>query len=202
MNDLAIAYLLQGDPDRARALFEAVTRIDPKYADGFVNVARACIEKADWPAAHAALDEAFRLKPGFPKAHFFRGLVLRNLAQYPEAEAQLRAVLVTFPRDREAHRRLADVLYQLDRYDDCLQVVDSMLKIDPSDQEIWYWAMRCYQAKGDKVREAAAQAAHDKFRPDEDAQDRRGPDTISDPNLHRLAQRVHVHEQPAPTPPR
>ncbi len=202
VNDLAIAYLVQGDPDRSRALFETVTRIDPKYADGFVNVARASIEKADWSAAHAALDEAFRLKPGFPKAHFFRGLVLRNLAQFPEAEAQLRAVLVAFPRDRESLRRLADVLYQQDKHDECLKVVDVMTAIDAADQEIWYWAMRAYQAKGDTVREAAAQAAHDKFRPDEDAQVRRGPDTIADPNLHRLAQRVHVHEQPGLSAPR
>jgi tetratricopeptide (TPR) repeat protein len=198
VNDLAIAYLLQGDPDRARDLFETVTRIDPSYADGFVNVARAAIERQQWDDANAALDRALALKPGLPKARFFRGMVLRNSpgGDFAGAEAEFRAVLEAFPRDRESHRRLADVLFQQDEYEECLAVVDSMLKIDPEDQETWYWAMRCWQAKGDKVREAAAQAAHDKFRPDEDAQNRRGADLLDDPNLHNLAQRIHVHEQP------
>ena len=104
-------------------------------------------------------------------------------------------MLKDFPRDREAHRRLADVQYQQNRIQECLATVDSMLKIDPEDWETWYWAMRCYQDLGDEPRRKAAQAAHDRFRNDDDNLARSAPTTLSDPSLHNLVQKIHVHEE-------
>ena len=80
INDLGIAHLLQGEPFAAAEYFEAVTRIDPKYPDGFVNVGRAAVAKNDWTSARAAFDRAFALKPGYPKTHYFLGLTLLNEA--------------------------------------------------------------------------------------------------------------------------
>ncbi|MCC7139242.1 MAG: tetratricopeptide repeat protein [Planctomycetes bacterium] len=203
VNDLAIAHLIQGDPDRARELFRLVTRIDPKYADGFVNVARAAFAKQDFDDATVAVGEALRLRPGFPKALFFRGMVRRNSpgGDFAGAEADFRAVLATWPREREAHRRLADVLFQQDRFADALEVLGRYKAIDPEDWEAWYWEMRCHEALGDVERAAAAKTAFDKYRPDDDMLHRRGPYLLDDPNLHRLAQPIHVHEQPGLAPP-
>ncbi|MFO0931335.1 MAG: multiheme c-type cytochrome [Planctomycetota bacterium] len=203
INDLAIAHLIQGDPDRARELFRLVTRIDPKYADGYVNVARAAMAKQDAEDATAAIGQAFdvyaaRGVPPHAKAYFFRAIARRNSpgGDFAGAEADLRTVLKTFPRDRETHRRLADVLFQQDKFREALDVCDAFMKIDAQDWEIWYWAMRAYQALGDEPRAAAAKAAHDKYRPDDDFTNRRGPTLLEDPDIHRLAQPIHVHVQP------
>lgn len=202
INDLAIAHLLQGDPDRARELFRLVTRIDPKYADGFVNVARAAMDKQDAEDAAAAVEQALALRPGFPKAHFFRAIARRNSpgGDFAGAEADLREVLKTFPRDRETHRRLAEVLYQQDKLAEVLEVCDAYMKIDPEDWQIWFWAMRAFQGLGDQDAAEAARAAHDKYRPDDDVTHRRGPTLIADHDIHRLAQPIHVHVQPGLEP--
>jgi hypothetical protein len=70
------------------------------------------------------------------------------------------------------------------------------MRIEPEDWEAWYWAMRCWEDLGEPEKAAQARAAHDKYRPDDDRTNRAGPYLLSDPNLHRLAQPIHVHEQP------
>ena len=197
INDLGIAHLLQGDPVRAREIFSLVTRLDPAYADGWVNVGRAAVALQEWDAASAALAEAERRKPGWAKAAFFRGMVLRNGpgGDFAGAEAEFRHVLTQFPRDRETHRRLADVLYQEGKLAECLAVIDRYMKIEPEDWEAWYWAMRCYEDLGETEKAEQARVAHDKYRPDDDRTNRAGPYVLDDPNLHRLAQPIHVHEQ-------
>lgn len=197
LNDLGIAYLLQGDPDRALEVFETVTRVDPKYADGFVNVARALVERLRFDDALVPIGKALALKPGLPKALFFEAEVWRRTARdYPRAEALYRRVIEAFPRDRESWRRLAEVQWQQDRYEDALATLDRFMKIEPEDFDAWFWVMRCYEALGDRERAEAARIAHDRFRRDDEVTARSGETLISDPNLHRLAQPIHTHVQP------
>ena len=205
VNDLAIGMLLQRDFTPARDVFEAVTRIDPKYPDGYVNVARAAIDLEDPDTAVEMCRKAIEVSKANPKvvffpakAYFFEAQARRITRDWAGAEALYRMTLKDFPRDREAHRRLADVLYQQGKIDESLAVCDAMLKIDPEDWEAWYWAMRCYEDKGDEPRRLSAKAAHDRFRLDDDALARSAPLTIEDENLHNLAQKVHVHEAKRP----
>jgi len=200
INDLGIANLVQGEPDPASEYFEAVTRIDPGYPDGWVNVGRAAVDKNDWPRARAAFDKAFELRKDYPKTLYFLGLTRMSESggDFAAAEALFRRVLESFPRDRESLKRLMRVLYEQGKLRECLEIVDRYnTKIDSEDWEAWYWAMRAYQDLGDEPRRLAAQAAHDKYRPDDDMTNRRGPFLLADPNLHRLAQPVHVHEAAA-----
>ena len=88
-------------------------------------------------------------------------------------------------------------LYEQGKLAECLEVVERFnTTIDAQDWEAWYWAMRAHQDLGDEPRRLAAQIAHDKYRPDDDMTSRRGPYLLADPNLHNLAQPVHVHEAP------
>ena len=50
-NDYGIGLLLQGDLKAAEAAFLNVTKIDPGYADGYVNVARARLQEGDLDGA-------------------------------------------------------------------------------------------------------------------------------------------------------
>ena len=67
VNDLAIGYLLQGSPAAALPLFQEVTKIDPAYADGWVNVGRAHEALSQFTEARRAMRTADRLKPGWAK---------------------------------------------------------------------------------------------------------------------------------------
>jgi tetratricopeptide (TPR) repeat protein len=197
LNDLAIAYLIQGDPDQAIDAFQTITRVDPKYADGWVNVARALIARLHLDEALVPLREAQRLKPGYPKALFFEAEVWRLTARdFPRAEALYKKVLEAFPRDRESWKRLGQVQWDQDRFADGLATLEKYMKIEPEDSDAWYWVMRCYEGLGDAERAAQARTAHDKFRRDDEVTSRQGETLITDPNLHRLAQPIHVHVQP------
>ncbi len=204
VNDLGIALLLQGDPVGAKEMFEAVTRMAPKYADGWVNVGRAKIELQDEEGAWTALDEALKRAPdGLPKAHYFKAEVFRRKTRYADAEANYKEVLTKFPRDRASLLGLAEVQYEQQKHEESLATIDRYLKIEPEDWKAWFWAMQNHLDLGDEERAAAAKAAHDRYRPDDDITQRRGAVLLADPNLHRLAQPIHVHEQTVvPEPPR
>jgi tetratricopeptide (TPR) repeat protein len=233
VNDLAIALLLQEDPQGAEALFSAVTRIDPAYPDGWVNVGRARIAGGDFEGAMEPLEKALAIKPGFPKALFFQAEIHRRRAEdagqseaerFGEAQRLYEKVLEAFPRDRESFVQLGTVLYEQKKYEEALAVFDRYHAIDAEDWRSWFVILQCHHELADRadveaaaakdeaaaaalrarseahLRAAeAAHAAHDRFRPDPDITNRRGPYLLADPNLHRLAQPVHVHEQPGLT---
>jgi cytochrome c-type biogenesis protein CcmH/NrfG len=205
VNDLAIALLLQGDPEGAETLFESVARIDPRWPDAFVNVARARIQRGDFEGATEPLEKALALRPGYPKALFFQAEIHRRRAlepggvegrRYAAAARLYRQVLEAFPRDRESLVRLGEVEYQQGDFEGALETFARYHEVEPEDWNSWFFAKEAYHGLGMEEEAAAAQAAHDRYRPDPDVTNRRGATLLADPNLHRLAQPIHVHEQP------
>ncbi len=59
-NDYGIGLLLQGDLKGAEAAFLKVTEMEPGYADGWVNVARAMIQEGNMAAAEEVLKKGSR----------------------------------------------------------------------------------------------------------------------------------------------
>ena len=90
-NDYGIGLLLQGDLRGAEAAFRTVMEIDPEYADGPVNVARARLQEGDVETAIPLLEQALELSPGLARAHYFLGTALRALGRYDEALAEFEA---------------------------------------------------------------------------------------------------------------
>jgi Tfp pilus assembly protein PilF len=79
-NDYGIGLLLQGDLKAAEAAFLHVTEMDPGYADGPVNVARAQIQEGNVAAAEPMLQKALAIDPKLAKAHYFLGTCTRPRA--------------------------------------------------------------------------------------------------------------------------
>ena len=84
-NDYGIGLLLQGDLKAAEAAFLKVTEMEPGYADGWVNVARARIQEGNMTGAEEMLRRALTIDPGLAKTHFFLGTALKSLGRYDEA---------------------------------------------------------------------------------------------------------------------
>jgi tetratricopeptide (TPR) repeat protein len=195
LNDLGIAYLLQDDPAEAALVFEEVTRLDPAYADGWVNLGRALVGTAEFDRALRELNAALNLKPGFPKARFFQGEVYRRRTEFALAEQAYEDVLKGFPLDRLSLLRLGEMLYEQGRYSEALARLLRLLEIDPENVQAWFWAQQCYKDLGDAERAAAADAAYDKYRPDDDEPVRAGEIHLAHPHLLRMSQPIHVHMQ-------
>jgi tetratricopeptide (TPR) repeat protein len=138
--------------DIAVSEFRQVTEMEPKFADGFLRLGLACIEKQDYGAAVAPLKQAVHLDPESIPAHRFLGYALlaqgyaleaiphfekahevaalgiaqTQAGKLPEAVANLSAALSQSPGD-------PDLLYYLGRAAGLLskQSVDTLLTLAP-----------------------------------------------------------------------
>jgi tetratricopeptide (TPR) repeat protein len=196
LNDLAIGYLLQGEPDRAIFLFDQVTRIEPDYADGWVNVARARIARRDDQGALEALAKAKEVLPGFPKARHFEATIYGRRRRFEAAEAAYRDALAAFPLDRASLMGLAKAEWEQERPADALRSLERMLAIDPEDWRAWLLAIAVHKALDNVEAADEATRAYRRFKPDDDEPIRAEAARNDDKNLERMWEPIHVHTQP------
>ncbi|MFZ0318932.1 MAG: tetratricopeptide repeat protein [Candidatus Sulfotelmatobacter sp.] len=138
--------------DVAIAEYKKATELDPAFADGFVSLGQAYMERGDYASAIAPLKHALELKKDLVPAHQLLGYALLaegyaseaiphlqlspdktalgiaqiQTGQLPEAVANLQASLAAHPND-------PDILYYLGRASGLLakQSVDTLLAAYP-----------------------------------------------------------------------
>jgi tetratricopeptide (TPR) repeat protein len=197
-NDYGIGLLLQGDLRGAEAAFRQVMAIDPSYADGPVNVARARLQEGDVDAAIPLLEQALELEPGLARAHFFLGTARRSLGEYDQAMSHLEAAREEYPRDRVVLGQIGRLHFLQRRFDDAIETFKEVLRIDPEDLLAHYNLMLSYQGAGDPERAAAERVLYERFKADEAAQAITGPYRLASPEDNNERQSVHEHgPQPA-----
>jgi tetratricopeptide (TPR) repeat protein len=192
-NDYGIGLLLQGDLKGAQAAFRNVTAMDPGYADGPVNVARAQLQEGDVDGAVAMLEQALKRSPSLAKAHFFLGVVLKTLGRYGESLDHLRVAAEQYPRDRVVLNQIGRVHFLERRFDDAIASFTRALQVDPEDLEAHYNLMLCYQGKGDATLAARERALYTRFKADEAAQAITGPYRLKSPHDNNERQSIHEH---------
>jgi tetratricopeptide (TPR) repeat protein len=192
-NDYGIGLLLQGDLQGAAAAFEKVTQIDPAYADGWVNVARARIQEGDVNAAEPLLRKALAVDGALAKTHFFLGLVLKNLGRYDEALEHLRAAAAQYPRDRVVRNQIGRVLFLKREFDAAIAEFRRVLSIDPEDLTAHYNLMLCYRGTGNANAAAREQSLYARFKADESAEFITGPFRLRSPHDNNERQAIHEH---------
>jgi len=192
-NDYGIGLLLQGDLKGAQAAFRNVTAMDPGYADGPVNVARAQLQEGDVDGAVAMLEQALKVSPRLAKAHYFLGVALKTLGRYGEALEHLRLAADQYPRDRVVLNQIGRVHFLERRFDAAIASFTRTLGVDPEDLEAHYNLMLCYQGKGDATLAAREQALYTRFKADESAQAITGPYRLKSPHDNNERQSIHEH---------
>ncbi len=192
-NDYGIGLLLQGDLKSAQAAFRNVMAMDPGYADGPVNVARAQLQEGDVDAAVPMLTHALKLSPRLAKAHFFLGTALKTMGRYDEALDHLRAAAAQYPRDRVVLNQIGRVQFLERRFDEAIASFTKALEVDPEDLEAHYNLMLCYQGKGDSWLAAHEQSLYTRFKADEAAQAITGPYRLKSPEDNNERQSIHEH---------
>ncbi|HEX3904764.1 MAG TPA: tetratricopeptide repeat protein [Polyangia bacterium] len=71
-----------------------------------MEMARQLVERADWGAAFALLNDLHRQRPEDPEVLTLRGIVYRERGLYADAEVDLRAALKVAPESPDAHAAL------------------------------------------------------------------------------------------------
>ena len=200
-NDYGIGLLLQGDLKGAELTFTKVATMDPAYADGPVNIARAQIQEGDVSAAIPFLEKALSIAPRLARAHFFLGLGLKTLGRYDEALGHLQVAAEEYPRDRVVLGQIGRIQFLQRRFDDAIATFRRVLLVDPEDLQAHYNLMLCYQGQGNAALAAREQTLYERFKADESAQAITGPYRLKSPADNNERQQVHEHRQPAtPTP--
>lgn len=197
-NDYGIGLLAQGDLAGAAAAFQKITEIDPRNADGWVNIGRVRVQEGNLGAAREVLEHALSLKPDLARAHYFEARALRGQGHYDEAIAHLRTVLIQYPNDRVVHDDLGRILFLQHHYAQAVREFQATLGIDPEDLEANYNLMLCYTGLGEAGTAADFQTRYLRFKADESAQTLNGPYLRTHTFDNNERQPIHEHDSDWP----
>jgi len=192
-NDYGIGLLLQGDLKGAEQAFLKVTQMDPGYADGYVNVARARIQEGEMEAAAEILQKALALNPQLAKANFFFALTLKAAGKYDEALKHLQIAVAQYPRDRVVQNTIGRILFLQRRYQEAVNALNAVLRIDPEDLQAHYNLMLCYQGLGKPEDAKREETLYRRFKADESSQAITGNYRLLHPEDNNERQQIHEH---------
>ncbi|HEV7218633.1 MAG TPA: tetratricopeptide repeat protein [Terriglobales bacterium] len=192
-NDYGIGLFLQGDLKGAQAAFEKVTEIVPDNPEGWVNIGRCAVQEGDMDQARTVLTKALSINPKLAKTHYFYARVLRSDGNYEGSAQQLHLVLAQYPRDRVALNDLGRILFLQRKYAEGVQVLNSVLEIDPEDLQAHYTLMLCYRGLGDEKKAQEHEKRYLRFKAQESAQAITGPYREKHPDDNNERQAIHEH---------
>ncbi|HLW79367.1 MAG TPA: tetratricopeptide repeat protein [Terriglobia bacterium] len=201
-NDYGIGLLLQGDLKGAERAFETVTRLDPNYADGWVNVARARVQEGNTDDAKPLLERAITINANLASAHYFYGLALKADGDYPAAHGQFALAAARYPNDRVNRNQMGRMLFLQRKYADAVVQYQKTLGVDPEDLEAHYNLMLCYRGLGNDQLATREEKLYLRFKADEASRAITGPYKLAHPEDNNEAQPIHEHvSAPLETPP-
>lgn len=192
-NDYGIGLLLQGDLKGAEHIFLKVTQMDPGYADGWVNVARARIQEGEMSAAAEMLKKALEIDPKLAKTHFFYALTLKAEGKYDDALQHLKITTDQYPRDRVVQNTVGRILFLQRRYQEAVDALNKVLSVDPEDLQAHYNLMLCYQGLGRAEEAKREETLYRRFKADESSQAITGPYRQLHPEDNNERQQIHEH---------
>ncbi len=192
-NDYGIGLLLQGDLKSSEAAFLKVTQMEPGYADGWVNVARARIQEGNLAGAEEMLQKALAIDARLAKSHFFLGTLLKARGAYDDAQQHFEIAAAQYPRDRVVLGQLGRVLFLKRQYREAIAVLGRVLAVDPEDLQAHYNLMLAWQGLGDADHARAEQVLYERFKADESAQFITGPYRQLHPEDNNERQSIHEH---------
>jgi len=193
-NDYGIGLLLQADTKGAEQAFARVAQLQPSSVDGPRNLARVAVQDGNLRAAYQQLLKCEELAPNDPQTAWQWGLVLQEDGQYAEAAKAYQRVLQNFPEDRSAWRNLGRTLYLGGEFKNAIDAFRKALEIDPEDRIAHYHVMLCARALGDDWEATRAQAAYQKYKLDDSADEVTQAYRLKNTHDNRESQSIHVHD--------
>jgi tetratricopeptide (TPR) repeat protein len=192
-NDYGIGLLLQGDLKGAEYAFQKVIASDPSYSDGYLNIARALIQEGEVDRAQPFVQKAIQLNPGAGRNYYFLGLIQKTRGDYDAALASFKTTAAMFPRDRVVLDQIGRVYFLERKFQQAIDVLDNVLRVDPEDLQCHYNLMLCLRALGRTDEAQREETLFRRFKADESSTTIAERLVRSNPEMNNSRQPIHDH---------
>lgn len=156
MNLLAALYQQQGEFAKAIPLLQKAIAIAPTQADYHCNLGSAYRAMGDLSSALPAFQTALALNPQHLEAQFNLSASHLDLGKNEAARVGLRQLTRSRPTFLPALRLLAQTLIRLHQFDEALDTLQAITRLDSQDSAAWCEIGNLRQAEGQLTKAAAA----------------------------------------------
>jgi len=192
-NDYGIGLLLQGDLKGAEYAFTRVTEAAPDYADGWLNIGRSLIEEGQTEAARPFVEKALELGPDLARAQYFQALIDKAAGEFDSSLVWLGKASATYPKDRVVLNEIGRILFLQRKFEEAVETLDRVARIDPEDLQMHYTRMLCYRGLGDTESADREEKLFRRLKADDSAQTKTARIRRSSPEDNNERQPIHEH---------
>ena len=149
--------LRSGHPDQAVALFEAVTREAPRFAEAYLNLGLSLAQRSRNDDAVNALSKGIAIKPAMRGAHLFLAISEYKLERFEAAAAAARGETDLFPTDAQAWMWRGIIDLAQARLPSAVDDLNRASTLDPKNVDVLYHRGRAALALSRQSYEAMFQ---------------------------------------------
>jgi len=151
--NLAWDYSLLGRYEESMAAAKESIRVDPQFLPGYLNLAEVQLyELGDAKSALETCQQGLQVDSHWAYGHDCSGWALLGKGEWAQAEAEFEKAVTFNPRSTLSRYRLSHALRLQGHYQQALQALEPILKIDPSDPSPWYGMGVICEAMGDQEK--------------------------------------------------
>jgi len=135
-NCLGIAYMKQGNLDKATTQYKLAIRINANYADAWNNLGTVSAQQGKWTQAETQYKNTIRIDPNSVNAHFNLGNVFLKQGNLKQAADHFEQVTRINPGDIETHINLAHRFMQQENLPKALAHFEKAIELNPNNLKV------------------------------------------------------------------
>lgn len=152
--NMATIFELMQLPDSSKVAYDRVIEIDPEYKDAYYNRGILYLNQAiqmykELVAVRDSLDQNPKDQELIARS---KELVSKQREFYHLAEMDFQKAVDLDPDDLEAMQYLGQSLFQQEKTDEAIGVLEKVVQIDPDNKEAWSTLSIAYTKKGDREK--------------------------------------------------
>ncbi len=128
---LAMAYAAAGKVDEAIEAYRKCIDVEPSYHKAYNNIGELYRRKGLLDYAAMVFKMATEIDPSFPHYYYNLGITYFDIGMLPQAEEALAKAHAMEPGDFEYAQDLAQVRFNMKKYDDAVRALDDFLRAAP-----------------------------------------------------------------------
>ena len=153
---LGDAYNFKNDGGNAVSSYEAAIQNDPNRATALTKIGEIYVRAKNYEVAIEDFNKALTLEPGFPPAHRELSDLYFRAGKFDKAKTEFDEYLKNADQTIETKIRSAKILYKSERYDDAINAINEVLKVQPNNF-IMYRLLAYSYTKQNKMTDAETQ---------------------------------------------